>query len=128
MAAEQSPHIAFIELCIAGSQPSSTIQTLLADVPGQATPDLPVQMLLGHSWRLVTAHVVSAEQILLRLYGIARAVSFPEDIYYTLSGYEDVLSLARDGVYGTVANVAHEFLGFLADYKSYAPDLPTGIA
>jgi hypothetical protein len=128
VAAEPSPHIAFIELCIAGSQSASSVQTLLDDVPGHATPDFSVQMLLGHASRLVTAHVFTPEQLLLRLYHMASLETFPDSIYYELSAFEDELSLARDGVYGTVSEVAQDFTTFLATYDSYAPNTSTGNA
>jgi hypothetical protein len=128
VAAEPSPHIAFIELCVAGSQPASSVQTLLGAVPGQTTRDLPFRMLLGHSSRLLAAHNFTAEQLLLRLYDLARLESLHEGIYGDLSGFEDELSLARDGVFGTVADVAQHFTRFLADYEPYAPDNSTGIA
>ena len=123
--AEPRPHIAFIELCLAGSQPLTSVVTLLADVPGRATLDLPIQMLLGHSWRLVATGVFSAGEILLRLYRFSRMEGdFPEDIYFTLSGYEDALCLAEDEVCGSVADLEQGFLGFLADYKAYVPTFP----
>jgi len=81
VAVESSPHIAFIELCIAASQPASSVQTLLDDVPGQATPELPARMLLGFSSRLAASHTFTSEQLLLRLYGIASLETFPERIF-----------------------------------------------
>ena len=128
VAAEPSSHIAFIELCLAGSQPASSVQTLLDAVPGQATPDLPFQMLLGHSSRLLTANIFTAEQLLRRLYGLVRLEAPEEDIYWKLSGFEDELSLARDGVFGTVADAAQHIADFLTDYEQYAPDNSTGNA
>lgn len=124
--AEPSPHIAFIELCIAASQPASSVQTLLGDVPGQLTPELPVWMLLGYASRLVSSHVFTPDILLLRLYGIANLESFPERIYFRLVTLEDCYSLARDGVYGTPAEVARDVAAFLTEYEQYAPDAPTG--
>lgn len=127
--AEPRPHIAFIELCIAGSQPLSCIVTLLADVPGRGAPELSARMLLGHAWRLVTAGILTAEEVLFRLYRFSRMEDgFPEDVHFTLSGYEDAFCLAEDEVHGSVADVEQGFLGFLADYKAYVPDIPAGNA
>jgi hypothetical protein len=128
VAAEQSPHIAFIELCIAGSQPASAVEALLADVPGQTTPELPVRMLLGHSARLIAATEFPPEQVLLRLYHLSRIESFPESIYLELNCLEDDYSLVRDGVYGTFAEIAQHIITFLNEYEPYAPDIPTGNA
>jgi hypothetical protein len=128
VAAERSPHIAFIELCIAASQPASSVQTLLDDVPGQATPELPVRMLLGYSSRLVSARAFTPEQLLLRLYGIASLETFPERIYFQLVTLEDDYSLVRDGVYGTLAEVTQDITTFLNEYEQYAPDNSTGMA
>ena len=125
VAAEASPHIAFIELCVSGSQPASTVQTLLGDVPGEATPDLAPHILLGHSYRLITSHAISAERALRLLYPLSCGESFSEDIRFTLSAYDDELSLAHQGVYRTVADVIQQFITFLADYESYAPDTST---
>jgi hypothetical protein len=121
VAAERSPHIAFIELCIAGSQPASTVQTLLDDVPGEPTPDLAVHMLLGHAGHLAASHVFTAEEILLRLYRISSLEAFPQSLHFDISGFEDELSLARDGIYSTPSEVAQDFVTFLADYRPYAP-------
>ena len=127
VASERSPHIAFIELCIAASQSASSVQSLLHEVPGQATPDLPFLMLLGHSARLLAAHTYSPKQLLLRLYRLAR-VELPESIYLELVGLEDAYSLVRDGVYGTLAEIAQHITAFLNEYESYAPDASTGYA
>jgi hypothetical protein len=99
VAADLHPHIAFIELCISGSQSTGIIQRLLADVPNQATPDLPVRMLLGHASRLVATHIFSPEELLLRLYRIANLETFPEHIYFEFVRLEDDLSLAQDRAY-----------------------------
>jgi hypothetical protein len=122
VASESSPHIAFIELCVAGSRPASSVQTLLNDVPGRPTPDLAVRMLLGHSSRLLSSRALTAEQLLLRLYRIASLETFPERIYFELVRLEDELSLARDGVYDTIAEVAQDIATFLTEYDSHAPD------
>ena len=128
VANEQSPHIAFIELCIASSQPASCVRTLLGDVPGEATPELPAWMLLGHSSRLVSSHAFTPEQLLLRLYGIASLETFPKSIYFQLIRLEDEYSLVRDGVYGTLAELAEDITTFLNEYEPYAPDNSTGNA
>ena len=128
VAAEQSPHIAFIELCCGGSQPASAVQTLLADVPGQVTDGLPAHMLLGHASRLVTSRSFTPEQLMRRLYGISSLETFPERIYDELVRFDDEYSLARDGAYGTLAEADHDFSTFLADYDSYAPNTSTGNA
>ena len=128
VAAEPSPHIAFIELCIAGSQPASTVETLLADVPGQVTPDLPVHMLLGFSSRLISAHAFTPVELLLRLYRISSLETFPERIYFEFVRQEDAISLARDEVYGTLPEVAHHITEFLRAFEPYAPDTSPGSA
>jgi len=126
--AERSPHIAFIELCIAGSQPANQVQSLLDNVPGQSTATLPVQMLLGHASRLVAAQTSPPEQVLLRIYRIASLETFPDGIYFDLIRLEDGLSLARDGVYGTLAEVRHDIVVFFKEYEPFAPDNSTGDA
>jgi hypothetical protein len=121
VASEESPHIAFIELCIGCSQPISTVQTLLGDIPGRPTPDLPVHMLLGHASRLAASLSFSAEELLLRLYRISSLEAFPQSLHFDISGFEDELSLARDGIYSTPSEVARDFVAFLLDYEPYAP-------
>ncbi len=100
------------------------MQTLLDEVPGQATPDLAGQMLLGHAFRLIAAGAVRCEQVLLRLYSIARLEALPDG--WDISGFEDRLSLARDKVFGTVSEVTESFAEFLATFEPYAPDISTG--
>jgi hypothetical protein len=128
VAADELPHIAFIELCIAGSQPASHVQALLHDVPGDPTPELATRMLLGHASGLISSHAFAPEQILLRLYGIATRETFPERVWSELVSLEDGLSLARDGVYGTLPEVATGIIEFLGNYAAYAPDDVCGLA
>ncbi len=123
-ASEPDPHLAFLELCLSGSEPRSTVLSLLTHVPGAVTPDLAVHMLLGHACRLLKSRAVPAEQILLRVYGVASLNTFPDAIYFKLMGLEDDYSLVRDGIHGTLAEVADDIATFLADYESYAPDIP----
>jgi hypothetical protein len=122
---EPSPHVAFIELCISGSQSSAQVLTLLHDVPGRAKLELPVHMLLGHASRVVKSQSFLAEELLIRLYHLSTH-SFPRSIYYRLATLEDEYALAKDGVYGVVAEVIQEFSAFLADYEAYAPDVSGG--
>lgn len=118
--AEASPHIAFIELCIAVAQPTGRLGDLLHEVPGQVTPELPVRMLLGAAARFISAHAADSERMLLRLYRVAGLEHFPERIYFQLVSLEDAYALARDGVYGTLAEVRQDFAAFLQEYEPYA--------
>ncbi|MGC3992128.1 MAG: hypothetical protein QM796_21030 [Chthoniobacteraceae bacterium] len=122
VAADASPHIAFIELCMSAFQPASAVGTLLGDVPGQATADLSVQMLLGYAARLIAERTFAPEELLLRLYRLAGS-EFPGSIYFELVGLESAYICARDGVFGTVAEVMEDFATFLANHVRYAPDL-----
>jgi hypothetical protein len=126
VATDASPHIAFIELCISASQSASAVVTLLGDVPGPTTPGLPVQMLLGHASRLVAERAFAPEQLLLRLYAISNHENFPDRICDRLVGLEDDYALARDGVYGTLAEVGRDTASLLKEYEQYAPDKSTG--
>lgn len=83
-------------------------------------------MLMGHASRLIAERTFPPEQLLLRLYRLARAESFPEGIYFEFVRLEDDYFCARDGVFGTVAEVAQDFSTFLADCAPYAPDTSTG--
>ena len=122
------PNIAFIELCVSGPQPSGVLQTLLTDVPGQATPDLPIQMLLGYSSRLIASRAFTPAQLLLRLHRISSVDAFPERIYFELVGLEDNLYLAGKGVYGTLSEVSQHIKDFLVTFEPYTPRIPTGSA
>lgn len=123
VAADSSPHIAFIELCVAGSQSANNILTLLKDVPGESNRDLPVLALLGWSSRLLSSQDSTPEQVLLRLYRIASSDTFPENIYFEIMRLEDELFLAGEGIYGTPADVARDIINFLKGYESFAPEL-----
>jgi len=123
VAADATPHIAFIELCISAAQPVSTILSLLADVPGDRTADLPVKMLLGHAFRLLESKAFP-EQLLLPLYQLSRIEMFPDEVEYELDRLDDAYYLALDRTYGTMADVAQKFSKFLANYERYAPDIP----
>lgn len=122
VAAEPSPHSAFIELCIASSQPVNTVITLLDDVPGQATPDLPARMLLGHASRLLSTRSFTPEQILLRLERNRR--SFPDSLEPRLDHLDTAYYLVCDGSFGTLEGIRHDIATFLREYESYAPDEP----
>ena len=121
VAAEPSPHISFIELCISASQSASSVQSLLHDIPGQSAPELPARMLLGYASRLVSSHAFTADQMLLRLYGIANLDVYPEHMYFQLASLEDDLSRVTDGFWKTIAEVTHDITVFLKDYEPYAP-------
>ncbi len=110
VSAEESPDIAFIELCCAGDQPVSALLTLLADVPGKAAPGMPGQVLLGHASRLLAAHTFTSDQLLPRIHGIANTETFPESACNELARLQEAQAFA-------------EFPAFLANYEPYAPAL-----
>jgi hypothetical protein len=108
VSAEEAPDIAFIELCCAGDQPVSALLTLLADVPGKATPGMPGQVLLGQAARLLAAQTFTADQLLPRIHGIANPEAFPANACAELTRLQDAQAFA-------------EFPTFLAAYEPYAP-------
>lgn len=120
VASDDRPHIAYIELCLAGSKSPAEVQTLLIDVPGQPSGDLAIRMLLGHAARLVASPDFLFEAVLLRLYRIANAEAFPRPLVNSLITLEDEYSLVRDGVIGTREELRQEFTDFLRPYESYA--------
>ncbi len=121
VSAEASPHIAMIELCCCGSQPLSTVQTLLSEIPGVVTPGLPVEMLLGFASHLVETGTVEPEQLLLRLHRMISLEDFPDSISSQLDILEDGYYLAQDSVWGTVPEVLSDFSAFLKGYEQHAP-------
>jgi hypothetical protein len=120
-----SPHFAFIELCLCASKPVGEIQALLGNVPGRATPELPMRMLLGHLSRCLREPTSVPEQVLVRLCRLSHPESFPESVYFELIRLENDYALARDGVFGSLSEVIREFADFLAGYDEYAP--PTNL-
>ena len=118
-----SPPFVFFDLSTCEPLPLETVLSFLADVPGESTPDLPVHMLLGYCHAPVKSGIFSATDILIRLYGMASAEHFPGNIYHRLLSMEDQLSLARDGVWGTVDEIASRFTGYLSQFVAYAPSL-----
>jgi hypothetical protein len=83
-------------------------------------------MLLGHASRLLAAHTFTPEELLPRLYGVARLETFPESPCFELSAFDDELALARDGTYSTPSDVLRDFAAFLTTFEAYAPDTSTG--
>jgi hypothetical protein len=81
-------------------------------------------MLLGHASHLGKFGVMPAEQLLIRIYGIASLQTFPDAIYFELTGLEDDYALARDNVLGTLEEVAKDVSVFFAQYEPYAPEIP----
>ncbi|EDY16729.1 hypothetical protein CfE428DRAFT_5692 [Chthoniobacter flavus Ellin428] len=120
--AETSPHIAFIELCLAAAQPASRVADLLHDVPGQVTSGLPVRMLLGAAAHFISSSAANWEPLVVRLYHMAGGGRFPEEIYFRLVTLEDEYALARDGMHRTLAEVRQAFTAFLQEYEPYGPD------
>jgi hypothetical protein len=121
VANDPSPHFAIIELCLCASMPLSEIQTLLGDVPGRTTPELPMRMLFGYLSRYLRENTSVAGQVLVRLCRFSHPESFPESVYFELIRLEDGYALARNGVFGSVSDLIQEFANFLASYDEYAP-------
>lgn len=124
VAAEAAPHIWMIDLCLSGTLPVSSIQSLLSAVPGESTPEMPGRMLLGRAFQLIKTGRASAEKLLRRLYLASRLETFSPDIDAELSSLEDALSFAEDGVFGILPEVAQRFLEFLADFECLSPMMP----
>lgn len=78
-------------------------------------------MLLGHACRLQQKQTATPQHLLLSIYGAATLDSFPESIYYKLVELDDALSLAKDGVFGSLDEVTAEITAFLANYEKDAP-------
>ena len=116
---------AFYDLSTSDTQPWSVVTSLLAEIPGDPTPELAVFMLLGHCHAQVGFGNASAEALLVRLYKMAVPAQFSETIYNALLKMEDRFWLAHDGVYGIVEEVMAEFVGYLSRYTPYAPNLPS---
>jgi hypothetical protein len=119
VAEDAEPDLAFIDLACGASQPSSVLLTLLAAVPGEPTPDLPWQMLLGHVWSVSCEVEFPAQRVLGRLQLIGRVGNFPKHVVYKLDEMDDYWALALTGEYGTVRESAREFAAFLAKYEAY---------
>jgi hypothetical protein len=125
IASEASPPFAFLDLSTCESQPVSAAVDLLTGVPGERTPDLAVQMLLGHCSRLARSGALHVTDALLRLYRMATAENFPHSIYSELVWQEDAFALARDRVYGSLPEVEQSFVEYLSTFASYAPQHST---
>lgn len=109
-----------VELCQCQTHPVAVVDYLLAHLPGDITPELPVLMLLGHASRLLEKGI-DPLTLLMRLYCVASLPEFPERIYHELAGLEDAYLLARDRIHGPLAAVMQSFVKFVADYECFAP-------
>ena len=117
---EPFPPFAFFDLSICQSQPVSTILSLLVEVPGERTPNLAVQMLLGHCYRLARSNALDVLDVLVPLFRMSRVESFPDDIWLELVRQEDAFADARDGVHGALSEVQASFTEYLSRFQHYA--------
>lgn len=118
---EAKPNHAFIELCLANNQTVSAVKSLLIDVPGTLTENLPLRMLLGHCWHIVSRHPEQGVRLLRPLYLLGCLEHFESDIQDALVCLEDELCLAEDKVFGSMEDMMKRFCVFLQPFASEAP-------
>ncbi len=118
---EAKTNHAFIELCLANNQSVSAVQSLLIDVSGTLTKDLPLRMLLGHCWHIVSRHPRQGERLLRPLYLLVSLEDSESDVYYALVGLKHELCLAEEKVFGSMEDVMKKFSVFLQPFASDAP-------
>lgn len=122
LTSDSSPLFAFCDLSICESQPISSVVSLLREVPGSLTPDLPALMLLGYCHQLSQSGSLALTETLTRLHHMARTEHFPDRIDSALANLDEDFYLAREGIHGTVTEMERAFTDYLARYRSYAPD------
>lgn len=119
--ADRAPDASFLDLALCSSL--SQAVTLLGEVPGTVTPDLPVHLLLGHCARQVGRGALSPLTALRRLWVLATWDTVPEGISLELMRFDDELDLAREGIHGTEQDVARDFAVFLCEFEEWAPEV-----
>ena len=113
VAADARPDVVFLDLACAAHQPAAAVQTLPHDVPGAADTAIVTACLLDLAVRRVREGGVSALDMTQRLYALARKDPLLDGVANTLGWLEDDYALARDGLFGTVAEVDARVVEFL---------------
>jgi len=111
--AEAHPAVVFLDLACGGHQPAAAVQTLLHDVPGAVDAAVVTACLLDLAGRRVREGGVSALDVTQRLCALARNEPLLDGVADTLGWLEDDYALARDGLFGSVAEVDARVLAFL---------------
>jgi len=111
--AEAHPAVVFLDLACGGHQPAAVVQTLLHDVPGAADAAVVTACLLDLAGRRVREGGVSALDVTQRLCALARNEPVLDEVADALAGLEVDYVLARDGAYGTLAEVDARVVAFL---------------
>lgn len=121
VAADSAPHLAFIELCVADALPVARLLTLLKDVPGEPTPGVNIQMLLGHAWRLTFQNAFLPEDLSNRIAQVVDELTCKDT--FDLRKWHEDFYMAHAGLASTPGEIASEFIAYLAQFAPYAPTL-----
>jgi hypothetical protein len=111
------PPIEVIDVALAASRPTHEVMSRLAEVPGEADLAAAAHRALGLLRQRLVRDELSLEGAVQTLAAYHCWAHVPEGESLEAGNFQELLYLAREGLYGTFQSVREELLRFLTEHQ-----------
>jgi hypothetical protein len=125
--AENKPDISIIEVSLSGAGGLNKTIDSLNEIKGEIRSDYPAKLMLAYCWKKLRTKDWTEDFFSGLLYSLKNASEVSEDVEIALMNLDENLSLAEDGVYGTVKEAMNDIMKFLESFEEYERHLPNEV-
>ena len=122
--AQEKPDISIIELSLSGGRSLNDTIACLGNIKGEANTDTAIKLTLAHLWREVKTGRMSLDAASVILYRLKDLATAQSDVIDKICTLDENLSLAEDGVYGSIEEALNEIRDYLKEQQGYEMFLP----
>ncbi len=116
---DAAPDYFIIELAMCGSRNINGMISLLSDYIGETKPIIAGRVVLGFLYQEYTSGKIDLYRVVRTIDWLALHSDFTAEEYGFMCGVDDEYSMAVEGVYGSVADIADYVMRFLAFYQAF---------
>jgi hypothetical protein len=124
---EEKPDIQIVEVSLSGAGGLDKTITCLKEVKGVARQDLAAKLLLAYCWKKIREKEWTDDYCSVLLCSLKRSGEASQGLEIALINLDENLSLAEDGVYGSVEDALKDIREFLKSFEQYVEWLPAQV-
>jgi hypothetical protein len=121
---EDKPDISIIDVSLAGSRGINETITCLGEIKGHLREDVPVELLLAYFRRKLVSGQLNIDSVAAMFYSLAKMPEVTGDVAGALHVLDENLSMAEDGLCGSVEEALDDIKCFLEEHGEYEQYLP----
>ena len=121
---EDTPEISIIDVSLAGGRGVNETITCLGEIKGNVRENIPVELVLAYYRRKLVSRQLTTDEVAAMLYTLSKITEVKGDLSGALNVLDENLSMAEDGVCGSVEEALDDLKNFLEEHCEYEHCLP----